>query len=103
MPGATVSHISDTTGCTVKLSNASSHFPGTNDRVIVMWGKLRGLQAAFVLIIVRFLSRVHRIALSQHVNSVSVCLCVCVLKVYTWTFRGLQHTCVGKDTRRLHR
>lgn len=49
--GATVSHISDTTGCTVKLSNSASHFPGTNDRVIVMWGKLRDLQAAFVMII----------------------------------------------------
>lgn len=49
--GATVSHISSSTGCTVKLSHSTCYFPGTTDRVIVLSGKLRDLCAAFSMIL----------------------------------------------------
>ncbi|XP_053991785.1 RNA-binding protein Nova-1-like isoform X2 [Hylaeus volcanicus] len=51
--GSTVTHISNATNCSIKLSNANSYYPGTNERVIVITGRLQELQKAFAMILER--------------------------------------------------
>ena len=51
--GSTVLHISSTTNCSVKLSNSTCLYPGTNERVVIVSGKLENLQKAFLMILER--------------------------------------------------
>lgn len=49
--GAIITGIENNTGCSIKLSPANSYFPNTQERVLVLCGKLKQVHSALLIIL----------------------------------------------------